>query len=324
MRAVLFDVHCQAAATARAILGFPPYLPDEENISVTRTTSASRSRCSSFRSRSPSRSPHNDGGALNLDTKATKVTTATTDDEEVTLEKVSPTSIEPTELRSRLEEAFHSSVAADHHGPGGNGSHRRCRKYSSTEDIQAPPAHTEPEENGYENGLEAHQHPDLHSRSRAKHKDDSAVDYYNAFAAASAAKEKPLSLVPKSIAPLTPFKGSLHLPTLDPINFPFPLSLPRPPADLTASIYPRPELLHYFHQLQVPYPPFAGFSAYPPPRIYSQEEPSSYRKELAKEPRPPSPSRTSPAKVIPLYHPSRVESSHPHQSSTAAAVASIH
>lgn len=325
---VLSDAHCQAATKAsadlRAYFRVTEDQMDEENISVTRTTSASRSPCSSFRSRSRSRSPpsHNDGGVLNLDTKSTKVPpAATTDDDEAsTFEKSSPRPVvmESTELRSRLEEAFHNGVAAGEHGVDGSSSYRRSKKYGSTEDIQVRPAHIEPEENGYENGLEAHQHHDLHNRSRkATHKENFA-DYYSSITA----KEKPFSLVPKSLEPINLLKSSL--PNLDPVNLPFPLPIPRPTTDITAGLYSRPDFMHYLHLL--PYPAFPPFAAYPPHRLYS-EEPSSYRKELPKDPRPPSPSsRTSPPKVTPLYHPSsRVDhpSSHQHQPS-AAPVASIH
>ncbi|XP_021692966.1 protein doublesex isoform X4 [Aedes aegypti] len=283
--------------------------PDEENISVTRTPSASRSPCADFRTRSQSSSPDNNGGALNLDTKSTKATTATTDDEEVMYEKRSPKSIESTELRCRLEEALHSgaaaAAAAEEPLAGGSGSHWKRESFGSTEEIPTRPAHSEPEDNGFENGLEAHQSHILHSIHRnVSPKADLAVA---STSAAAVAEEQPAP--PKNSEPLNLFKRSHPLPGFEQVPtsalaFPF----PRHPAELM--------------QFLLPYPPiFTQFGVHPPPRIYNDEA-SIYRKDLPSDSRPPSLSRTSPPEVPSMYHPSRVDPSHSHQSS--APVASIH
>ncbi|XP_065072735.1 uncharacterized protein LOC135697075 [Ochlerotatus camptorhynchus] len=283
-------------------------------ISVTRTTSASRSPCSSSRSRSQSRSPRHDGGVLNLDTKSTKVPIVTVDDEVTAFGKPSPKAKE-----SRFEEAGQSRIQPEHAGSD-SVANRKSKKFSPAEDIEARPDHAEPEENGYVNGLEAHHHHYSVARSRkATHKDEPAVDYY------AAAKEKPLPHVPKStIEQLDLFKSGIHKYSgLEPSGLPFPFHItPRPAVEL-ASLYSRHEFPPYL------LPPYAASSESTlpfllnnfgyQPHLFSLPE-SCYRKEPPKDARPASPPRRSPSKEPPFYPP-RVDPSHPNQSS---AVAPIH
>lgn len=297
---------------------------DDEPISVTRTTSASRSPCSSSRSRSQSRSPRHDGGVLNLDTKSTKVPTVTDDDEVTAFGKPSPKAKEPSEFKSRLEEAFQSSIQQEHSGSG-SGANRKSKKFSPTEDVDTRPDHAETEENGYVNGLEAHHHHHYSAaRSRkATLKDEPIVDYYAAI------KEKTLPLVPKSnIEQLDLLKNSLpnhKYSGLEQSSLPFPLHLaPRPSAEM-ANLYARPDFLPY---LIPPYPAgsestlplFLHQFGYQHQLLFSMPE-DCYRKEPPKDVRPSSPTRRSPSKEAPFYPPRVDPPSHPNQSS---AVAPIH
>lgn len=248
--------------------------------------------CSAFRSRSRSRSPDNNGGALNLDTKSTKaMTSTTTDDEEATYEQPSPTAIESSELRSRLQEAINSSIAAEPVASGSGSSQWRRQRYDSTEEREP---HIE-----VENDSEEPQSQNLHNPAGGAGPASSDV------IASAATEEQPLSS-PKNNRQIPIFKPSHMLP------------------------YYFPSLLYQQHQTSALYsglmPPVPGlFNHFAPihSRIFT-DEPSSYHKDLPSDPRQPSPSRTTPPKGLSVYHhPSRVDPSHPHQSS-AAAVASIH
>lgn len=288
---------------------------DDEPISVTRTTSASRSPRSSSRSRSRSRSPRHDGGVLNLDTKSTKVSTVTDDDEVTASGKPSPRPKEPCEFKSRLEEVFQSSLPQEHTGSG-SGANRKRKAFHPAEDIEVRSDHAEPEENGYANGLDSHHH---HHHSAAKRRkltqtDEPAVDYY------PAAKEKSLPLVPKINTEQLDLLKSLPIPkysALEPSGLPFPLQF--------AHLYSRhdfpPYLFHtYPTSTESTLPLFLHQFNYQHQPLFPTPE-DCYQKEPPKDVRPASSSRSSPSKEAPFY-PARVDaSSHPNQSS---AVAPIH
>lgn len=249
---------------------------------------------------------------LNLDTKSTKVPAATDDDDD---EVASPKAQEASEFKSSLKEAFQSSIQQEHAGSDGV-VNRKSKKFTLAEDVESRPDAVEPEENGYANGLEAHQqHHHSTARSRkATHKDESPVDYF--------AKEKPLPLVPKSnIEQLDLLKSSLPIHKyVEPSGLPLPLHLPRPSAEME-NLYPRPNFLPY--PLVPPYSaggestlPFFLHQFYQHPLLFSVPE-DYYRKEPPKDVRPSSPPRRSPSKEAPFFPP-RVD---PNQSS---AVAPIH
>lgn len=293
--------------------------PDDEPISVTRSTSASRSPCGRSRSRSRSHSPrHDPTGVLNLDTKSTKAPTVTDDDEVTAFEKLSPTAKESVEFKSRLEEAFHSSIQREPAGHG-SGPSRKRKRFSPAEDVESHPEHVEPEANGYVNGLEVHLHHPHSKRSRkAIHEDEPPVEYY------AADKDKPLSLVPKSpIEQLDLSKSNLPIPKysgLEPSSIPFPLHLTHRPPPEMSNLYFRPDILPF---LLPPYhsassessaiPMFLHQFSYPQHLLSSMAE-DRYRAEPPKDVRPSSPARGSPPKEASFYPP-RVELSHPNQSS---------
>lgn len=287
---------------------YRPQSPEDDDrdpdISVGhRTPSACPSTYSSSRSPSQSRSPRHDGGVLNLDTKATKVSTAADENEVTAFGKPSPKSKEPNEFLSRMEESF-----AQDHGASSSSS-RKSKKGTETNAD-----HPEAEENGYANdALEAHHHA-VRSRKAAQ-KDDPVVEYYAAAAAVAAAKDKPLSLVPKSMEQLELLKGHLHIPkysNLEPgVVPPLSLGLPRP-----LDLY-RPEIPPYFMPHYIPPGNEAFVSAlnafgYPHHLLFSMPDSS-------KDARPLSPPRASPPKGPPFYPP-RVDPSHPSQSSAVAPI----
>lgn len=160
--------------------------------------------CSSFRARSRSRSPDNNGGALNLDIKATRATTSTTEDDEVSYERTSPpTAIESSELRGRLQETIHrkrvaESVASD------AGPHWKRKRYDSTE-ARSPPIEVEHDSD------EPHPLPNV--IRKATHTD--VLDLV-AASASTVAVEQPM-LLPKSNEQHPYIKNGHALPPFDPI-----------------------------------------------------------------------------------------------------------
>lgn len=299
--------------------------PDEEPISVTRTTSASRSPCSSSRSRSRSRSPRHDGGVLNLDTKSAKASAVVANDNDDGVEvtafgKPSPKEKDPSEFKARFEEALQSRIQQEHAGPG-NGFIRK-RKFSPAADVEIHPDRADSVENGFVNGLDHHHHhhhPSVAKSRKTAHKDEPPVDYY------PAAKEKPLSLVPKSNIEQLDLHKSLPIPKysgLEPSSLPFPLPfIPRTSADL----YHRPEIFPYLLPSysagsEATLPLFLHHFNYQH-QLLQFSAPEEYQKEPPKDVRPPSSSRSSPSKEAPFYPPHVEPPSHPTQSS---AVAPIH
>lgn len=252
---------------------------DDENISVTRTNSTSLSRCSStYRSRSRSPPHQDEEGVLNLDTKSTKITLA---DDSAAFEDVKQKS--PSEHQSRLEEEYQSRV--DHH----SAAKQKSRKFSSADDDVPPMAH---EENGSDKGF------NLLKNTKARrntHKDDVAVESLEA-------REK-LPFFHHNYRNLDLLK--LHAPAT---NFSLPFPIPE------ARLYP-----HYLYHLQPPagsdpmIPLFSNsFMNYQHHQIFL---PDAYRKE---QPKPTSPSRTSPPKLSTQPYPgSRVEPVLPNQTSIA-------
>lgn len=256
---------------------------DDENISVTRTNSTSLSRCSStYRSRSRSPPHHDEEGVLNLDTKSSKITLA---DDSSAFEDVKQKS--PSEHQSRLEEVYQSSV--DHQST----AKQKSRKFSSADDVEPPMAH---EENGSDKGFNLLKNTKVR---RNTHKDDVVVEPLEA-------REKP-PLFPHNYIPRNLDLLKFQTPTA---NFPLPFPIPE-----AARLYTSP----YFYHLQPPagsdptIPLFSNnFINYPHHPLFF---PDAYRKE---QPKPTSPSRTSPPKVSSQSYPgSRVEPVLPNQTSIA-------
>lgn len=255
---------------------------DDENISVTRTNSTSLSRCSStYRSRSRSPPHQDEEGVLNLDTKSSKITLA---EDSAAFEDVKQKS--PSEHQSRLEEEYQSRV--DHH----SAAKQKSRKFSSADDDVPPMAH---EENGSDKGF------NLLKNTKARrntHKDDVAVESLEA-------REKqpffPHNYIHRNLDLL-----KLHAPVT---NFSLPFPIPE-----AARLYPP-----YLYHLQPPagsdpmIPLFSNnFMNYQHHQIFL---PDAYRKE---QPKPTSPSRTSPPKLSTQSYPgSRVEPVLPNQTSIA-------
>ncbi|XP_062565008.1 uncharacterized protein LOC134227444 isoform X3 [Armigeres subalbatus] len=237
------------------------------------------------RSRSRSHSPQNDEGVLNLDMKSTKVYAA--NDEEAALDESTPRSHDSAELRSRVQVSYYGSIE---HGASSSSSHRNDDKYSSSEDIQVQ---SDPEDSD-----KVQLHHDALSKSRkAAHKD---VDYY-------AIKDKPFPPLSNGFESAELFRNGLHVAGLNTINF-------------TADLHQKAaaaNLIQYFPV--APCPTFAQFGLYPPNLVYSQLHGLSYQKEVLKDHRPSSPSRSSRTSLV---DPALIDPSHPHQSS--AAVESVH
>lgn len=266
---------------------------DDENISVTRTNSTSRSRCSStYRSRSRSPTQHDEEGVLNLDTKSTKIISAiSVPDDPSAFDEAKPKP--PSEMQSRLDEAYQSSV--EHQ----LSSKRKCKKFSPSED-QLPAPH---EQNGFEKCLESFKHTKIR---RNPHKDDSAMETFGV-------RENLPLLQLNYMEHLDRLKSTLPLPSA---NFPLPSPLPINNAD-TVRLY-QPFLFPYLqpsgsdHSLGL-FP--NHFMTYQPhPLLF----PDSYRKEPSKVVSPTSPSRTSPPKAgTQLYLGTRGEPGLPTQPSVA-------
>lgn len=268
---------------------------DDENISVTRTNSTSRSRCSStYRSRSRSPTQHDEEGVLNLDTKSTKIISAISvpnDPSAYDEAKSKP----PSEQQSRLEEAYHSSI--EHQ----LSSKPKCKRFIPSEDCdQLPSPH---EQNGYGKCLESIKHTKVR---RNTHKDDSAIETFGV-------RDKLPLLQLNYMEHLDRLKSTLPLPSA---NFQLPSPLPLNNAD-TVRLY-QPFLYPYLqpsgsdHSLGL-FP--NHFMTYQPhPLLF----PDSYRKEPSKVVSPTSPSRTSPPKAgTQLYLGTRGEPGLPTQSSVA-------
>lgn len=266
---------------------------DDENISVTRTNSTSRSRCSStYRSRSRSPTQHDEEGVLNLDTKSTKIISAiSVPDDPSAFDEAKPKP--PSEQQSRLDEAYQSSV--EHQ----LSRKRKCQKFSPSED-QLPAPH---EQNGFEKCLESFKHTKIR---RNTHKDDSAMETFGV-------REKLPLLQLNYMEHLDRLKSTLPLPSA---NFPLPSPLPLNNAD-TVRLY-QPFLYPYLqpsgsdHSLGLFPNHFMTYQPHPLPF------PDSYRKEPSKVVSPTSPSRTFPPKAgTQLYLGTRGEPGLPTQPSVA-------
>ncbi|XP_055525835.1 uncharacterized protein LOC129718783 isoform X2 [Wyeomyia smithii] len=284
-----------------------PLTEDDENISVTRTNSTSPSRFSS-RSRSQSRSRQadtpRDDGVLNLDTKTTKA--SGNEDHFIYDDSSKLRSNDSEDLKSRLEEVYHSSVEQE--------CNQRERRFSPAKEIESRSVQKAQVENGYESSAAVRNI----KRKKITQKEESSTE-------SCATKEKPASFLTQ----LDLLKNTLPIhkySTLEQNNFQIPLSIPHPLPDLVNRvIYPADFIPYLFHPYQstgseTNLPMFPNsFVSCPPQRFFSISE-DCYQKEAPKAPVPPSPPRNVPNKGAQFF-PQRVDPSLP---SSQSSVASIH
>ncbi|XP_058812568.1 uncharacterized protein LOC131677054 isoform X2 [Topomyia yanbarensis] len=276
---------------------------DDENISVTRTNSTIRSRSSS-RSRSASRSLHadtpRDDGVLNLDTKAIKAPSA---DERISYDK---SSAESVELKSRLEEVYHSSVEQQ--------NSRSRKRFCPAEDIDRRSPQKAHADNGYQTSLEAFRGGKIRKIS---HKEESVIDPYDN-------KDKPGSLSKSYMDQLDMLKNTQKY-GLDQSNFSLPLPIPHHlPDSVSRIIYSAdflPYLLPTYHSTgsEPSLPMFPNHVVgYPDQRLFTVFD-DSYRKEASKVPVASTSPRASQPKVTQFY-PQRVDSRLPPSQTSVASI----
>ncbi|XP_053682551.1 uncharacterized protein LOC128733030 isoform X2 [Sabethes cyaneus] len=277
-----------------------PLTEDDENISVTRTNSTSPYRFSS-RSRSQSRSRHTDtprdDGVLNLDTKTTKVPVS---DDHFVYDESKLKSKESEDLKSRLEEVYHSSVEQEYS--------RKRKRCSSVEEIEPRSAQKAQLENGYDSSLIVRNI----KRKKIAHKEESSAE-------PCTENDKSSSLLTQ----LDLLKNTHKYTSSEQNNFQQPLSIPHPLTDsVNRVIYPAHCIPYLFHPYlstgsETNLPMFPNsFVGYPPQRYFSISD-DCYRKETEKAPTPP---RTLQHKGSQFF-PQRIEPSLP---SGQSSVASIH
>ncbi|XP_062715796.1 uncharacterized protein LOC109399007 [Aedes albopictus] len=220
---------------------FPKERPAESKMKMIVTLTP----CSSFPVRSRSRSPDNNGGALNLDIKSTRAMTSTTEDDDVAGERSSPKVSESSELQSRLQEAFHNQIVAESVVASGSGFPWRRKRYDSSETGDIEIEHDSEE-------------PPPHSIQRHTRKDDMPMVAVPAAAApAPTAEEQPMP-VPKSNGQMSFLKNGPAITAVDPVallNFRYPYPY----------WFPTHSLFHQF--------------AHPPPRGFC-EDAASFQKDI--------------------------------------------